>query len=109
MSSITEGWKTEMNDLQSEVSALESRLSGSQSEMEGKFERQQKEVTSIMEQQIRHFREGIEVTQRTRGSINRGRRSMATCGWRRSRGKFHYSRTTEIRRCNILGSVPPIV
>jgi hypothetical protein len=42
MWSITEGLKTEMNDLRSEVSALESRLNGSQAEMEGKFERQQK-------------------------------------------------------------------
>ena len=43
-----------MNDLRSEVSALESRMNGSQAEMEGRFERQQKQVTSIMEQ-TRHL------------------------------------------------------
>ena len=64
MSSITEGLKTEMNDLRSEVSALESRLNGSQAKMEGNYERQQRVVTSIMEQETRDFREGIEATRR---------------------------------------------
>jgi S-adenosylmethionine synthetase len=35
-----------------------------QAEMEGRFERQQKEVTSIIEQQSRDLREGIEATRK---------------------------------------------
>jgi outer membrane murein-binding lipoprotein Lpp len=50
MSSITEGLNAEVNDLRSDVSALESKLKHSQADMEERFERQQKEVTSIMEQ-----------------------------------------------------------
>ena len=53
-----------MNDLLSEVNALESKINEGQAEMEERFERQQKEVTSIMEQQTRHLREGIEATRR---------------------------------------------
>ena len=64
MSTITEGLKTDMNDLWSEVSALESRINEGQAEMEGKLERQQKEVTSIVEQQTWHLQEDIEATQR---------------------------------------------
>jgi len=64
MSSITEGLKTEMNYLRSEASALESKVNEGQAEMEGRFERQQKEVTSIMEQQTRRLREGIVATRR---------------------------------------------
>jgi polyhydroxyalkanoate synthesis regulator phasin len=40
MSSITEELKTEMNDLRSEVSALESRINDGQAEMEETSERQ---------------------------------------------------------------------
>jgi hypothetical protein len=57
MSSIREQLKTEMNELRSEVSALESRINVGQAEMEEKFEKQQKEETSIVEQQTRHLRE----------------------------------------------------
>jgi hypothetical protein len=64
MSSITEGLKAEMNDLRSKVSVLESKINEGQVEMEERSERQQKEVTSIMEQQTRHLREGIEATWR---------------------------------------------
>jgi TolA-binding protein len=64
MSTVTEGLKTEMNDLRREVSELESRINEGQAEVEEKFERQQKQVTSIVEQQIRHLREGIEATRR---------------------------------------------
>jgi len=42
MSSITEGLKTEMNDLGSEVGALESKINEGQAEMEERFERQQR-------------------------------------------------------------------
>ena len=63
MSSITEGLKTEINDLRSEVSALESKINEGQAELEERFERQ-KEVTSIMEQQTWHLQEGIEATRR---------------------------------------------
>jgi chromosome segregation ATPase len=64
MSSITEGLKRDMNNIRSEVSALEAKINQGQSEMEKSFERQQKEVTSIMEQQTRHLRGGIEATRR---------------------------------------------
>jgi predicted nucleic acid-binding Zn-ribbon protein len=64
VSTITEGLKTDMNDLRSEVSALESRINEGQAEMEGKLERQQKEVTSIVEQQTRHLWEDIEAIRR---------------------------------------------
>jgi predicted nucleic acid-binding Zn-ribbon protein len=64
MSTITEGLKTDMNDLWSEVSVLESRINEGQAEMEEELERQQKEVTSIVEQQTRHLQEGIEATRR---------------------------------------------
>jgi len=40
MSSITEEIKTEMINLQSEVSALDSRINDGQAQMEEKFERQ---------------------------------------------------------------------
>ena len=53
-----------MNDPLSEVNALESKINEGQAEMEERFERQQKEVTSIMEQSTRHLREGIETTRR---------------------------------------------
>jgi peptidoglycan hydrolase CwlO-like protein len=42
MSSIKEGLKTEMNDLQSEVSALKSKINEGQAEMEERFERHKK-------------------------------------------------------------------
>jgi len=64
MSTITEGLKVDMKDLGREVSALELRTNEGQGEMEETFERQQKEVASIMEQQTRHLREGIKVTRR---------------------------------------------
>jgi len=109
MSSITEGLKTEMNDLRSEVSALESKINEGQAEMEERFERQQKEVTYNGTTDPAPTRGHRGHTEGTRGPISSGRRSIPTCGWRRSRGKLHYSKTTEIRRCNILGSVPPTV
>jgi molecular chaperone GrpE (heat shock protein) len=56
LSSITEELKTELNDLRIKVSALESRINVGQAEMEEKFERHQKEVTSIVEQETRHHR-----------------------------------------------------
>lgn len=55
MRSITEEMKTEMNDLRREVSALESRTDDGEPKMEETFERQQKEVTSIVEKQTRHL------------------------------------------------------
>jgi hypothetical protein len=39
ISAITEGMKTEMNDLRSEVSALELKTNEGQAEMEGKWEK----------------------------------------------------------------------
>jgi len=42
MSSITEEMKIEMNNLRSEVSALDSRINDGQAQMEEKFEGQQK-------------------------------------------------------------------
>jgi predicted nucleic acid-binding Zn-ribbon protein len=47
MSSITE-LKTEMDDLRSEVSVLESRINDGQADMEDTSERQQIELTSIV-------------------------------------------------------------
>jgi SMC interacting uncharacterized protein involved in chromosome segregation len=46
MNNITEGLKAEMNDLRSEVSALDSKMKEGQAELEERFERQQKEMTS---------------------------------------------------------------
>jgi hypothetical protein len=43
---------------------FESRINEGQAEMEGKLERQQKEVTSIVEQQTRHLWEDIEAIRR---------------------------------------------
>jgi hypothetical protein len=63
MSTIIEGLKLDMNDLRSEVSALESRMKEGQAEMEGRLERQQKEVASLVEQQAWHLREDIEATR----------------------------------------------
>jgi hypothetical protein len=37
--------------------------------------------------------------------ISSGGSSKQTCRWWWSRGQHHYSETTEIQRCNILGSV----
>jgi hypothetical protein len=63
MSAITEGLQTEMNDIASEVSALESRINEGQQRWK-KSLRSNKKVTSIVEKQKRHFRESIEATRR---------------------------------------------
>jgi hypothetical protein len=60
MSAIIEELKRDMNDLWGEVSALESRMNKGRAEMEGRMERQQKEVTSLVEQQTQHLWEDIE-------------------------------------------------
>jgi len=64
MSTIVKGLKTELNGLRNEVRALESRMDEGKAEMEGRLEGQQKEVTTIVEQQTRHLREDIEATRR---------------------------------------------
>ena len=97
MSTITEGLKTDMNDLRSEVSALESRINEAQEEMKEKFERQQKEATSYggttdpaPPGRLRGH------TERTQGPISSDGRSIQASGWRQSSGQLHYNKTTEI-------------
>jgi DNA repair exonuclease SbcCD ATPase subunit len=67
MSTITEGFKTKISDLRSEVSAIReeletqiSDLSAGQAELEERLDKQEKNVTSMLEQQARNLREEFE-------------------------------------------------
>ena len=74
MSAIREGLETQVSD-----------LCVGQTELEERLDKQQKNVASMVEQQARKPAGGI------RGPISSGGSSVQTCGWRRSRGKHHYS------------------
>ena len=64
MSTVAEGLKTDLNGLRNEVRSLDSRMNEGKEEMEGRLEGQQKQETTIVEQQTRHLREDIEATWR---------------------------------------------
>jgi outer membrane murein-binding lipoprotein Lpp len=95
---IKEDLKTEISDLRagqedlrSEVSAMEVKINAGQAELEervtDKLDKQLKGVTSMVEQQTRNLREGIEATRRDtedtaklRGPVGGGGRPHEACG-----------------------------
>ena len=64
MNTIVDGLKTDLNALQNEVRALQSRMNEGKAEIEGRLEEQQKDLTALVEQQNQHRREDIEATRR---------------------------------------------
>jgi hypothetical protein len=97
-----------MNVIGEELQTPIGDLCAGQAELQGRPGNQQKNVNSMVEQQTRNLREGFEVAQRKFEAQlalveNRTRRA---CGRGPGTNTF-FSEATEIRRCNILGSVSP--
>jgi len=83
-------------------------LCADQAELEERLDKQQENVAPMFEQQT-CGRKWRPLGSRTRGPFNSCESWKQTCGWPRSRSHYHFSETTEIQQCNILGNIPPKV
>ena len=96
-----------MRVIREELEIQIGELCAGQAELEERLHKQQENVASMFEQQSCGRKGGHPA--RTRGPFNRCGSWKQTCRWRRSRGQYHYSKTTKIQRYNKLGSIPPKV
>jgi hypothetical protein len=106
MSSITEFLNTQMKELRSKVSTLESKMKEGQAELKSRIERQQRRDLHNGTK-ARQLQESIEVTRRELDDhLAAGEIRSQSAGVGGTGGNLRYSNSTTIRRCNILGSVP---